>query len=423
MIKEPHVPLFEMVMCLSNAMDLIDRTLVAHHKQVAYVALSIAAEMGLPLEEQNDLILAGLLHDIGALSLQDRLNTLQFEIENPYEHAELGYLLLKEYEPFSRMANLVRYHHTPWDERSSTIAEKEGVPIGSRILHLADRVSVLINKEKEVIGQIKGIRERIEKHAGKMFMPVLVDTFRGLSEKEYFWLDTVSPSLDLTLAHRSKLKTIEMDLERLLDLSRFFCHVIDFRSRFTSTHSSGVAAVAEALAGLIGFSERECSMMKIAGYLHDLGKLAVSKEILEKQERLTEDDVNVIKGHTFYTYRILETIRDMDVINTWASFHHERLDGKGYPFHHKGHDLSLGSRIMAVADVFTAITEDRPYRKAMSPDRALQVVHQMAENSALDTNVVAVLRLNFDRLNSIRMSAQAVASRDYEEWGTGAGVP
>lgn len=420
MIREVRIPLLDLVTCLSTAMDLVSPAVVNHHKRVAYIALNIAAELGLSTEEQNNLLLAGLLHDSGALSLKDRLDTLHFELEfearDPHDHAYLGYLLLKRFEPLSNVALLVRYHHVFWNEGSSPEVEEGQVPIGSHVLHLADRVAILINRQKEILGQVKGICQRIEKHSGKMFAPHLVEVFKSLVSKEYFWLDTVSPSLSPIFSRRLGIPTIELGLEGLLNLGKLFCQIIDFRSRFTATHSSGVTASAEALARLAGFSERECRTMKIAGYLHDLGKLAVPAEILEKPAKLTDDEFNIIKCHTFHTYRILETISDLDVINTWASFHHERLDGKGYPFHHRGEDLSLGSRIMAVADVFTAITENRPYRKGMASDRALQILRQMVEDSKLDLNVVSILSRHFDEVNSIRRAAQETASKEYKQF-------
>jgi HD-GYP domain-containing protein (c-di-GMP phosphodiesterase class II) len=289
------------------------------------------------------------------------------------------------------------------------------VPIGSHILHLADRIVVLIDRQREVLGQVTGILERIEQYSGKLFMPELVNTFKSLSQKEYIWLDVASPSIGSTLLRTVRLPTIELDVNGLLSLAKLFSHVIDFRSRFTATHSSGVAATAELLAKLAGFPERECQMMKVAGYLHDLGKLAVPAEILEKPAKLTVAEFNVIRSHTFHTYRTLEALSDLDIINTWASFHHERLDGSGYPFHHKGQDLSLGARIMAVADTSTAITEDRPYRRGMTSDAALQVLQQMADNSALDPSIVSLLKLHFDEVDSARASAQAVAVKEYEQ--------
>ncbi len=417
MIGEMQVSLFDLVMGLSDAVDLVSPAVANHHKQVAYVAFSIGGELGLPVEEQRDLVLAGALHDIGGLSLKDRIDAMKFEIEKPHEHAELGYSLIKTFEPLSNVAKLVRFHHVPWNEGEGAHFRGKRVPIGSHILHLADRLTVLIDKRKEILGQAGTIGERIEKQSGKKFMPDLVDTFKNLAHREYFWLEVTYPSIDSILSRRVELATVQLDIEDLLSLTKLISHIIDFRSRFTATHSSGVAAVAEALAKLVGFSEQECSMVKIAGYLHDLGKLSVPAEILEKPAKLTEDEFNVMRKHTFYTYRILERIGVLDDISSWASFHHERISGSGYPFHIRDQGLSLISRILAVADVFTAITEDRPYRKGMTSDEALQVLQQMVDNSALDFGVVSLLKLRFDDINCIRAAAQTTAFREYQEFG------
>lgn len=212
-----------------------------------------------------------------------------------------------------------------------------------------------------------------------------------------------------------KLENMKLNTGRLFNLAGMFHKIIDFRSRYTATHSSGVAASSEALARLAGFSEEERLMMKVAGYLHDLGKLAVPTEILEKPEKLTEYEFNIIRSHTFHTYRTLEPISNLDIINIWGSLHHERIDGSGYPFHMKGEELSLGSKIMAVADVFTAIVEDRPYRNGMSSDKALQIIQRMAEDSKLDPDVVQLLRLHFDEVNHSRMAAQGISAEEYQQ--------
>ncbi|MCL4514351.1 MAG: HD domain-containing protein [Firmicutes bacterium] len=414
MIKETSIPLFDMLMCLSNAMDLVSPVLVDHHKRVAYISASIAAEFGLSKEEQNNLLLAGMLHDSGALSLKERLEVLRFDLEGSYRHMELGYRLLKNFEPFSKVATLVRFHHVPWDKGRGSMFMGEQVPLGSHILHLADRASVLIETEKPVLTQVAGIYERIQEKSGSAFVPEFVEAFQSLATKEYFWLDAVSPSINSVLARRARLMAMDLDLDGLLSLAKLFGQIIDFRSPFTATHSNGVAATAEVLAKFMGLSERECRMMKIAGDLHDLGKLAVPVEFLEKMEKLTEDEFAVVKSHAFYTYRILETISDLDIINVWCSFHHERLDGKGYPFHYKGQDLSLGSRIIAVADVFTAITEDRPYRKGMSNDQAVQVLQQMVKDLALDANVVSALMAHYDEVNAVREVAQSAVAKEFQ---------
>jgi HD-GYP domain-containing protein (c-di-GMP phosphodiesterase class II) len=142
----------------------------------------------------------------------------------------------------------------------------------------------------------------------------------------------------------------------------------------------------------------------------------VPVEILEKTAKLTDDELNIIKRHAYYSFRILETIPGFDVITQWASHHHERLDEQGYPFKPSGKALTLGSRIIAVADVFTALAEDRIYRKALTSEESLQVLEEMA-GSALSPYLVAILREHYDEINSIRIAAQMATLQEYQEWG------
>jgi len=415
LLKEMRVPVFDLISCLSNAMDMVDPVLVDHHKKVAYIALRVAKELGLSAEQEQDLVLAGILHDIGALSLTDKLQALQFEFENPHQHAKMGYMVLKMYEPFSKVATIIRFHHVPWHDGEGAEFEGQKVPLSSHILHLADRVAVSIQKQQEILAQVSPVCGKIEQNAGEMFMPEIVNAFKALAQKEYLWCDLASNSISPILTQSIIMPTIEQDIHALLSLAKLFAHIIDFRSRFTATHSSGVSATATTLAEFARFTERECKMMTVAGYVHDLGKLAVPAEILEKPAKLTENEFNIIRRHPYLTYRALETINGFDTINTWASFHHERINGSGYPFHHKGEDMPLGSRIMAVADVFTAITEDRPYRKGMTEDSAMHVLQQMADNSFLDSDLVSLLRMHFDDINLSRKVAQAASVEEYEQ--------
>ncbi len=417
MIRQLQISLFDLAMALSEAMDLISPSIVNHHKRVAYIAHSIGTELGLSSQERDELLLAGALHDSGALSLKERMDSFKFEMDNPYRHAELGYLLLKGFDPLFKVALIIRHHHRWWNRGEGRRCGDEVVPLGSHIIHLADRIDVLIKRQEEILCQVKGICRRIRDLSNKTFMPEVVEAFMRLADKEYFWLDAVSPSLNHILSQTVRPSIIEVDMETLIDLTRLFSRIIDFRSRFTATHSSGVAVTAEALAGLLGFSERECKMMKVAGYLHDLGKLAVPAEILEKPGRLTPEEFCVIRTHTFHTFRVLERIEGFETINVWASFHHERLDGRGYPFHHKADDLSLGSRIMAVADVVTGLAEDRPYRKGLPDGEVLRILEGMVDDRALDGRVVSVVKAHYSELNTLRKTVQAALSEEYREFG------
>lgn len=400
-----RIPVFDLLVSVTEALDLVSGQLVDHHKKVAYLSLQIAAELGLPTEQQRQVAVAALLHDIGAISLDERKQALQFELQDTKAHCERGAQLLGMFEPLAPEAEIIRYHHAHWECDGTGQPCGEAVPLTCHVVHLADRISILLGERKGILPRAPEITERIKGLSGTLFAPEVVEPFVGLARKESFWLDSVSPSLGTLLRHRIRLSPLELNLDGLTELANVFRRIVDYRSRFTATHSSGVAASGEALAGLLGFSERDCRLMRVAGYLHDLGKLAVPNEILDKPAKLTPEEFAVIRSHTYYTSKILEPMDALQTVNEWGALHHERLDGNGYPFHMDKRELSLGSRIMAVADVFTAITEDRPYREGMTEERALKVLKSMAGHS-LDGNIVNVLEENYDDLNRARSAAQ-----------------
>jgi len=418
LLQENCVSLYDISMFLSATADMVSPALFDHHKRVAVIALSIAREMGLDEEVQQQTIIASLLHDIGALSLMERIELLQFEERigkvNPYHHADAGYLLLKKFSHLAGAADLIRYHHDWWD-RSGRGFGGEDIPVASHIIHLADRIDIMSRKKEFSLSDAEHVTETITGHRGTMFAPDVVDAYRSLGEKEYFWFQLSYP--DSVLRGCRSFKSVRLNLSELLELSGILCQIIDFRSRFTSTHSSGVAAASERMAGLMGYSPQESMMMKLAGYLHDLGKLAVPGEILDKPSALTPMEYMIIKKHPYLTYRMLSMIENLEVINIWASLHHERMDGTGYPFHVGGEELYLGSRIIAVTDVFVALSENRPYRKAMEAHAAMKVLKQMASSATIDGSVVSVLNSNFDEINDIRRQEQEEAFEYYVDFG------
>jgi len=411
------VPLSDLISCLSDTIDLVSPALADHHKRVGMVAYALACQLGLPEAESIDLHFAGNLHDIGALSLKDRVRLLTFEGCEPHQHAETGALLLEMFSPLARLGELVRFHHVLWEDGAGQLQRGREVPFGSHILHLADRISVLIGTMDGIhlLVRVPDILARVEKASGDMFSPRLVEAFRDLSCRESFWLGLAFPGRNPVLERQGHFRTFMLDTEGILGLSRLFARIIDFRSRFTATHSSGVAASAEALARLSGRPVSECAQMRIAGLLHDLGKLAVPAELLEKPSGLTVDEIALIRCHAYFTRRALENIQSFESITSWSANHHERIDGKGYPDHVRGEELSLGSRIMAVSDVFTALTENRPYRAGMDRLSTQKVLLGMVSQSALDPAVVDLLLHDFEELNAVRADAQSEAVLEYGE--------
>lgn len=409
------ISLYELLQCISNAQDLVSPLLSNHQQQVAYLSYCLSIKMGLPVAEQKDIFLAALVHDIGALSMNERLDIIEKEPLHINNHAFIGAKLLNDFKPMRNSTSIIRFHHVPWGNGNGEIYEGKKVPFESHIIHLADRVCLMIKHDKNVLTQIPQILEDINKKSGSIYEPGLVRAMSEICKQEYIWLDLVS-STPVNKVNIAVFDIVELEIDDIVDLAFMFSHIIDFRSKFTARHSAGVAKTAERLAELFGFSPTECKMMLVAGYLHDLGKLAVSDSVLEKPDKLNEYEFNEIRIHTYYTYHLLNTISQFKVITAWAAFHHERLDGNGYPFHINGNNLSLGSRIMAVADVFAAITENRPYRKGMDAVQAAKVLNDAVSNGALDKNVVKVLLDNFQAISKLREISHQEASKRYERF-------
>lgn len=417
-MSQYRLRIFDFLNCLSDILDWISPVLNDHHKQVALISLRIAEALSLPIKEQNDIVSAGILHDIGAISLAERTENMRFEGKTGQHHADVGYHLIRIFEPMETAAELIRYHHIPWENGTGKFYEGNPVPFGSRILFLADHIALLINRKKEILGQKDKIILMIKSFSGSMFDPDLVSEFLKLAEKEYFWLDLVSPLISKQLEHLAKFDVVNLNDEELLSLSSLIRRIIDFRSPFTASHSSGVSACATLIGQLAGMSEHECFELTVAGYFHDLGKLAIPSEILEKPAKLTTGEFNQMRAHTFYTYRVLESISDLQQINKFGSYHHERLDGSGYPFRLKSEELLLGSKVMAVADVFTALTEDRPYRKGMSNEQTLRILENMGKNNKLDAELVSLVKNNIARINGSRIAAQNKSRAEYKNFLT-----
>ncbi|WP_456432410.1 HD-GYP domain-containing protein [Thermosulfuriphilus sp.] len=414
-MKEATIPLKNIILSLADALDCAHPSLVDHQLRVAYASVCIGKALGFGTTALESLLYAASLHDIGLFTLREKLEglTVEDEAEGTYHHMELGYLVLREFSPFCRAAELIRYHHVDWAYGEAKGVDGEPIPLGANIIRLADRLETMIWRNRPILLQSPNLRKAIGSKIGEKFAPEAVEAFLEISSKESFWLDLTSSRIYSLIMQSFPDAGTSIGFEHLDQLTAIFSLIIDLRSPFTATHSAGVAAVAERLAKFFGFSPFETRLMRIAGYLHDLGKLAVSEEILNKPGPLNAEEVSIMRGHTYFTYHILETIPHLETVNQWAALHHERLDGRGYPFRLNDNNLSLGSRIMAVADVFVALSEDRPYRKSMEGKKVIGILKDMA-GSALDPQVVSVAIENFEEINEIRRQAQEERRLSYD---------
>jgi len=413
---ELNIPIIDIILSLSSAIDLIDPTITNHHKRVAYISYSIAKEMNLSDEEIKDLVLASLLHDCGAVNLVDRNSLFEFEFGNSqiqrYSHGYKGWFILQEATELQAAAEIIKFHHVYWEERSNAHLQTYKIPMSSYILHLADRIDILINRKQEILKQRRYIENMIKSGSGIMFMPKIVEAFTDLVSKPYFWFDIVSPYLDEIIKKVMSPYKVYINSSSLHEYANITHRIIDFRSKFTATHSIGVATSSSTLATKLGFSVSDSKLMHSAGLMHDLGKLCIPEYILEKPGPLDKNEYNIIKSHTYHTYRILNSIPGLDKVRDWAAFHHEKLDGTGYPFELSANQLDLGSRILAVSDMFTALTEERPYRHAMPLENAIDIINS---SKNLDYDVKACLNENLAEINETRKTSQENVTKSCHE--------
>ncbi len=312
---------------------------------------------------------------------------------------------------FEPSAKIVRLHHEPWQEYEQTSADS--LIFASQALNLADSVERLIKRSKYILHQGQDIISTISGWSSMLIHPKVVDIFRSIAAREDFWLDLVSPRPYSLLLHEGPYRNKVLPITDLMPISEMFRNLIDFRSPFTGTHSSGVSATASSIAHFLGLTKTDIELMEVACNLHDLGKMAVSNNIIDKPNKLTSDEFAIIRQHPYLTYSILSSIGGMRQIAESAAFHHEKFDGNGYPFHIDASQIDTGPRIIAVADIFTAMAENRPYRNTMPKSDILSVLNGLSSKNLLDKHVVGVLESNYDEIIASTVLKQNEARESY----------
>ena len=393
------IDFIKLLLTLSKTLDLGTSGLTRHHQMVALASMKMASLLGLRRDEKEDLFCSAIIHDIGVSTSAEKARIMDIDYD-AVNHAIVGWTRLKESPILFPYAETVKHHHDRWD--GSNIGLKgEDIPLNSRIIHLVDRMTFIIKNDKPVIGQETEIIKQIERLSGKFFQPLLVKCIKELIMEESFLLDITSDFLPNLINNYAPSIIREVDLDGLMSIAGIFAHVIDNKSTYTMRHSLNIANISVWLAKRIGFSEKELKMVEIASLLHDIGKLSVPDEVLEKPGRLSPEEFNIMRGHTYFTFHILNSIDEFDTISEWAAFHHEKLNGRGYPFHLKEGQLSIGSRIMAVSDKFSALSEDRPYRKSLTNNEIIANLNIMVDSGDIDGKIVKILKEEIEEIRGL----------------------
>lgn len=385
---------------LSRLLDLAHPSLANHQLKTAYISWQLGELLNLNKDDLNDLIIAALIHDIGAITLEEKISVRNSSLDDfgTNHHERKGWFIVNNNLKTRKIANAIKYHHRKY----SDLKEKYFL---AQIIHLADTVERMIDREKEIFMQKMYIKESILKGSGTDFHPKIVDAYTLLHKKEGFWFTLENPNIR-TIFSKAPIK--KDTVNNIYHYSKLVRDILDFRSPYTVKHSTGVMICAKVIGEVLEFDNDKLKKITLAALLHDIGKLVVPNSILLKNGSLTNKEVYTMKKHAYYTYVFLTEAKFDRDICAWASYHHETPDGNGYPFCLTSEQIPFESRIIAFADIFVALTEDRPYREGLSKEKVESIMRSLikinSEHKILDVifdNYQNIFNLIRDEYNHI----------------------
>jgi len=396
----------EFLRAVANTLDTIEINIFGmptnHSKRIAYISVEIARELRLTNEEIFDLASLAIMHDNGASMtiLHDNLKGTTNEkinvMEHIKEHCIIGEDNLKEFPFLTNPQNIIKYHHEKYDGSGFFGLSKDEIPLLAQIIALPDTLDLVFDLRNVVNKKI--VTAFVREHRNTFFSPVLADVFLKIADHPGFWQALSDENIDDSLKKVIPIYSHELSYNEIRTITKTFSNIIDAQSEFTQKHSSGLSEKLNKMAEFYKMDTIMTMKLLIATDLHDLGKLVISSKLLDKPGRLTEEEFIEIKKHPKITRLCLQDINGFEEITNWASNHHEKLDGSGYPEGLTAKDLDFNSRLIACLDVYQALREDRPYRKSMDHNKAMEILNSMVKAGQLDHSIVDDINSVFSNL-------------------------
>jgi HD-GYP domain-containing protein (c-di-GMP phosphodiesterase class II) len=263
----------------------------------------------------------------------------------------------------------------------------QAIPLYARIALLSQVIDVF-----HTTGGPGAAMQEARERAGGWFDPDLVRAFESVALSPRFWLTLASPGVEAAVFAMDPAEgEVVLDDDYLDDIAAAFGQVVDTKSPFTSGHSARVAQYVDAIASQLGLPAARRRWLRRGALLHDVGKLGVSNAVLDKPGKLDRDEWAAVQRHAQFTEDILSRIGAFAELARVSAAHHERLDGGGYPRGLKADQIPMETRIITTADIFDALSAERPYRPAIPVGQTLEM---MAQNvgSAIDPLCYDALR-------------------------------
>jgi len=380
-----EVTLKQMILVIHRTINSVDKRLLNHGEQVAYIMLNLLkAEGNYSDEEIRKICTISIFHDIGAYKVAEIDKLVEVDTTNPFDHAVYGALFIKYFSPLSDLYNIVLTHHFTFKyfkDKHINVMCKEGL-----LLNFADYIDrVYLNKNAFTKGYIEDNKDN--------YLKEHIDLFVEADRKFDFLSKLLNGSYEEELY--SFFETKILTREEVISYSKMLAYSIDFRSEATVKHTILVEAISYQIAKLCRLDEKNLTRIRVASVLHDIGKMGIPKEILEKPGKLTLDEFEIIKSHAIIGYNILSDL-NIDDIRDIGTLHHEKLDGTGYPFGLNGQEITIEMRIVAIGDIVSALLGARSYKEEFNKEKIITILGTMVDSNKIDSRIVNLFINNYD---------------------------
>jgi len=375
----------------SHALDIIEEEQIGatdyHSMRVAALCAAMGRKLGFDDDTLSALCICALFHDNALTEYHLYKNEgVQYK-KNMILHCEKGQSNVS-WLPFKKdISGFVLYHHE-CEYGNGPFKKREGeFPHEAALIAAADSIDVAYQLQNVSAANLEALRGKISANAGlystKAATGILLDVLdAGMLEK--LRDGNISTTMDKSLPRWE----VDLSDPSVIKISGFISHIIDFKSIFTRKHTSQIANRAWLMARYYGYSEEDQAALFLASSLHDIGKIAVPVEVLEKNGPLNDEEFQIIKNHVRFTHDWLCNIPDFEKIRSWASNHHEKLNSSGYTFGKPEEELDFNSRLIACIDIYQAVSEERPYHSARSHADTMPVLYGMAAKNLIDEKIV-----------------------------------
>ena len=442
------IKLSDVVGALSCALDMTEGQPIGHSQRCCWIGMHVGREIGLTPVQLSDLYYTLLLKDVGCSSNAARIcrlylaDDLSFKSEYKFVDTRLPdvirFLLAntaRKSGMIERLQTLVHIARNGGEiarelietrcQRGAEIVRSmrfspdveqgildldehwngSGQPLGRRgtEISLFARIALLAQVADVFFmrGGATAALGEITSRSGQWFDPALVDAFLAMSDDSSFWNAMRADDFAARVMGLEPITLIrEIDEDYLDDIAAGFAQVVDAKSPFTAGHSDRVALFADLIAEQLGYTTERRRWLRRAALLHDIGKLGVSNAILDKNGRPDAEEWAAIRSHPGLGETILSKIGALQDTAVIAGAHHERLDGKGYPRGLDESRIDLDTRIVTTADIFDALTADRPYRKAMPASQAFAIMRADL-GTAIDPDCFRALERGFAQMEQV----------------------